>query len=77
MHCISRKDELQSEPKNQGVHSLLPLSPGFIPKVEQELGDLSAVSTFYVSKFSIRAQKSHDNEELHDLTLHQIFHLPL
>lgn len=68
---------MQSEPKNQGVHSLPPLSPAFIPKAEQELGDLPAVSTFYVLKFSIRAQKSHNNDEVHYLTLHQIFHLPL
>ena len=77
VHCTGRKEELQSEPKSQGVHFLPLLSPSFMPQAEQQPGDLSAVSTFYFSKFPIRAQRSHDAEELHYLTLHQIFHLPL
>lgn len=70
-------EELQPEPKSQGVHFLSPVSPSFIAKPEQQPGDSSAISTFCFSDFPIRAQKNHDPEELHYLSLNQIFHLHL
>lgn len=78
MHCIGRKEELQSEPKSQGVHflptAIFPLA--LCQKQSSNQVTLSAISTFCFSVFPIGTQRSHDAEQLQKLTLHQIFHLP-